>query len=201
MNLTFSDVRKIEISKIYLKFFKVFFIFFVLGTTLIFFISYDFLLKLFDVIKIHFELPFLYSDSVTYALCRIMCFSAVDIACVFVIFIFAFSVFDFAAIYAVIAYNGIKAGVSTLLVLFCKYSVVEFPRVPSILTFFTFMILMNLFLMIFSFHSQRYVRRFSLCSEKTSFIRCWFSHLVFSAFAAIIIFVLNVIYCLIVYLT
>lgn len=200
MNFAFSDVDKRIIIKAYLKYLRTFLVFFCLGCGSVFFINQDFLYKLFDVIKIHFELPFLHSDSIWAAIYRIFLLSSVDVLCILFIFIFAFSSFDIVIIYSVIAYNGFKSGVSTLLVLYCKYVAVEFPRSASMLTFFSASFILNLILMIYAYHSQRYVWKAFSTYKNASCHRTFVSYLSLTAFVFALIFVINAIYCLTIYL-
>ena len=152
------------------------------------FVKDDLLSSLFNAIAIHFELPFANVKDLSFALYKVICFSCSDIVCIFIIFVFAFSALNSLAINAVLAYNCAKFGFDISVILRCYKYYGGIPNKTAILVFSVYYIFSILIFAVYSHYSFFF-------KNKQLFPR-----FIISLVAASMIFLLNLIYCLSIYL-
>ena len=187
MNKISFDDSRLKILKEYKKYFWIFFISCVVGCVFVKGLNADFILRSYDRINIHFELPFFFDDSASAFLLSALSTCASDFVCIALVFILSFTRVKCIAAFSALVYNGLKFGASGALLLSCKFYCGHYPLFLSVVAFFVFSFFINFVLAVFFYHTQ----------NRGESLKLHFSYFAFALFA---ISMIRVTYCLVIYL-
>ena len=177
----------------------------ILGWTLKRFLSQNFLLDTANLMSKHFSIPFAFCNTAWEYLQCIFLYALPDLISFFLIFMSAFTVFNYVLVDVVLVYLGLRSGFSIGILMTASHWTFSFsPSLFHRICFvcLRFFILVMVFWFSYQISLQAFrIKRFSpvghlLTDPKRIFTLCLFS----VAFLALVT-ILNGLYCLLIYIT